>query len=102
MPHALRHRDGGAQRPPSRCSVNARAGRARHRQLALDGVAVDARGAERDRLPAEHLGVDGLADLAAVLVGQRLDPAVALAHLQRARVGGQLERAAVVAALPAA
>ena len=42
-----------------------------------------------------------LLDRRAVLVGERLDAAVALAHHERARVGGELERAAVVARRPA-
>src|SRR4051812_11368101 len=47
---------------------------------------------ERDRRAAQDLGVDRAADLGAVLVGQRLEATEPLAHLQRARVGGQPDR----------
>src|SRR3954463_9805046 len=66
------------------------------RQLALDGVAavlgLHGRRAEADRLLAQHLLVDGLLDLALVLVGEGLDAVDALADLERARVGLEHDR----------
>src|SRR4051795_752097 len=66
------------------------------RQVALDGVAavlgLHGRRAEADRLLAQHLLVDGLLDLALVLLGEGLDAVDALADLERARVGLEHDR----------
>src|SRR5436305_14280172 len=73
-----------------------RAGLVADRQLSLDVVAVargrHARRAELDGLTLEDLAVDVLADVLAVLVGQRLDAVVTLADLQRLGVALEEDR----------
>jgi hypothetical protein len=69
-----------------------------HREVALDSEAPvpvnhpHGAGAESDRLPVQGLVVDVLADLAAILIREGLDAPQALTHLQRTRVGAQLDR----------
>src|SRR4029453_12411926 len=63
-----------------------------HREAATVVGELQATRAKRDRMAAEDLVVDVLANLIAVLVAQRLWPMGPLAHLKRTRVRAESER----------
>src|SRR3954447_24631244 len=74
------------------------------RQVAVDHehavVLLGREAGERDGLAAQDLLVDGLEDLVAVLLAERLDAPQPLAQAQRARVGRELDPVAFDRGLP--